>query len=222
MEEKTLSVALSETLKSESVDCISSLAEIGLDSILEDGLFKDIPIVSTVISLYKIGNSLKDRYNLKKTLIFINEINNGIANEEKRLEYCAKFKNNDNFRNQEIEYLLVLIDRYISYDKPKMLAKIYLAYLDGVLTWEELTMYAEVVDRFIYGDLEMLKKGNQCDVPVEMIPDSLLRVISLGLVVEAEQPIHTTTTLGTITIPVPKEKNYILTEFGAKLLEILI
>lgn len=220
-DEKTLSLALSETLKSESVSCITELAEVGLDSILEEGVLKDLPIVSTAVALYKIGGSIKDRHNLKKLIVFLKEINNGIVDEQKRKDYQQKFNSNDRFRNQEIEYLLVLIDRYISYDKPKMLAKIYLAYLDGRLTWEEMTMYAEIVDRLLYGDLEMLKKGEQCGVPVDMIPDSLLRIISLGLVVEAEQPIYTPTTLGTITIPVPKERNYILTNFGAKLREIL-
>lgn len=222
MEEKTLSLALCETLKSESVDCISDLAEVGLDSILEDSLFKDVPIISTAISLYKIGNGLKDRYNLKKTFIFINEMNKGIADEEQRQEYRTKFKNNDNFRNQEIEYLLVLIDRYISYDKPKMLAKIYLAYLDDTLTWEEVTMYSEIVDRFIYGDLQMLKEGNQYSISSDFIPDALLRLISLGLMVEVEQSFDFSVKYGKTTIPALTRKDYALTSFGAKLIKILI
>ena len=56
---KSLSLALSETLKSESVDCISELAEVGLDSILEEGLFKELPIISTAVAIYKIGGSIK-------------------------------------------------------------------------------------------------------------------------------------------------------------------
>ena len=62
----------------ESISCISEYAEIGLDAVMEEGVLKDIPIVSTAIALYKIGNSIKERHNLKKLLIFINEINNGI------------------------------------------------------------------------------------------------------------------------------------------------
>ena len=219
---KTLSLALNETLKAESVGCISELAEVGLDSVLEEGLLRNLPIVSTAVALYKIGGSIKDRHNLKKMIVFLNEINNGIIDEQKRQAYRQKFSSKDTFRNHEIEYLLVLIDRYINYDKPQMLAKLYLAYLDNKLKWDELTMYAEVLDRFIYGDLDMLKKGNQYSVPVDNMPDSLLRLISLGLMVESEQPIHTPTTLGSITIPVPTQKDYVVTSFGAKLIEILI
>lgn len=220
-EEPSLAIAFSETLKTESISCISELAEAGLDSIFKDNLVKDIPILSTAISLYKITDSLKDRHNLKKMLIFLDEINRKIVSEEKRLEYCEKFKNNTTFKNQEIEYLLVLLDRYISYDKPQMLAKIYMAYLDNILTWEEVTMYSEIIDRFIHGDLDMLKEGNQYSVPVNFIPEALLRLISLGLMIELERSINTPTTLGSITIPAATQKDYAPTGFGAKLIAIL-
>ena len=54
------------------------------------------------------------------------------------------------------EYILVLIDRYVSYDKPKMLAKLYMAYFDGEIVWEEMIMYAEIIDRFILLDYNTL------------------------------------------------------------------
>ena len=219
--ERTLSVALGETLKSESVGCITELAEVGLDSILEEGVLKDLPIISTAVAIYKIGDSIKDRHNLKKLMVFLNEINKGIVDEQKRQEYQQKFQSNDGFRNQEIEYLLVLIDRYISYDKPQMLAKLYLAYLDGILTWEEVTMYSEIIDRFIYGDLELLKEGNQYSISVDYIPDALLRLISLGLMVETEQSVNFSAKYGQSTIPAITHKDYVLTSFGAKLIEVL-
>ena len=50
-------------------------------------------------------------------------------------------------RNQELEYIMVLIDHYISYDKPDMLAKLYLAYFREDILWQEL--YAEVIDQFL-------------------------------------------------------------------------
>ena len=125
MNENSLSVAVGDSLKEESIACINDLAEVGLDAIMDDGILKDIPILSTAVAVYKIGSSIKERNNLKKLIIFLNALNHGILNEQKRNEYQQKFKSNEKFRNQEIEYLLVLIDRYISYDKPQLLAKLY-------------------------------------------------------------------------------------------------
>ena len=42
MEEKSLTVAFGDSLSDKSVDFISNLAEVGLDSIMEDGLLKVI------------------------------------------------------------------------------------------------------------------------------------------------------------------------------------
>ena len=196
---------------------------------MEDGILKDIPIVSTAIALYKIGNSIKERHNLKKLLIFLNEINNGIADEEKRKDYQYKFQNNDNFRDREIEYLLVLIDRYVNYDKPKWLAKLYLAYLDGTIIWEELTMYAEVIDRFLLLDCNyLISDADTYTTHRNIGAEPILRLVALGLMVEdiGETLVETTgdvlsITSSTIERSKTKERIYKKTEFGEKLATIL-
>ena len=68
--DKSLSVSLGESLTSEVATCMSNLLETGLDSVLEDGTLKDIPFISTIIALYKIGNNLHDRHNIKKLAAF--------------------------------------------------------------------------------------------------------------------------------------------------------
>ena len=50
-----LAVALSGSLGENILDITSDLLEVGLDSIVEDGLLKDVPILSTAISLFKMG-----------------------------------------------------------------------------------------------------------------------------------------------------------------------
>ena len=49
MEEKSLSVAFGDSLKEESIACTSDLAEVGLDAVMEEGILKDIPIVSNML-----------------------------------------------------------------------------------------------------------------------------------------------------------------------------
>lgn len=52
-------------------------------------------------------------------------------------------------------------------DKPKLLEKMYLTYVDEKITWEELMMYSEILDNFIqrleryfskFGDLLFMEK----------------------------------------------------------------
>jgi len=63
------------TLKNSNLqNIVSDFAELSVDSILQEGVLKDIPIVSTLISLTKVGISINDKLFLKKILYFINNI----------------------------------------------------------------------------------------------------------------------------------------------------
>jgi F0F1-type ATP synthase alpha subunit len=123
MDEKSLAVALEDTLAESTIDIISDIAEVGLDAVLDDGLLKDIPIISTAVSLFKIGKTIHDRVYVKQLGVFIDEIKKHTVNEEKRQKYINKIRENEAFRNKELEYLLAIIARYIGYEKPRMLAK---------------------------------------------------------------------------------------------------
>lgn len=222
--DKSLSIAFGDSLQEEVVGSVTDLLEVGLDSILEEGLLKDIPILSTTVAVYKIGTNFKDRYNLKKLIVFIDEINKGIVDETSRKKYQEKFQKNDKFRNQELEYILVLIDRYISYDKPKMLSKLYLAYLREEIIWTEFTMYAEVVDRFLPGDYEMFIPGVDEYITYRNIgSDSILRLVALGLLAEESsyQSLFTDDGMGGFAVTTEsmnqakdKKRIYKKTEFG--------
>jgi len=229
MKDNSLSIAFGNSLKEDVVSCITDLTEVGLDAIMDDGLLKDIPFVSTAISLYRIGRNIAERYYIKKLATFLNEINNNIIDEDKRQEYISKIKDNTKFRNQELEYILVLIDRYVSYDKPQMLAKLYLAYLNGVLIWEELTMYAEVIDRFLQLDFRTLITASERIIVHRNIGgESVLRLVALGLMAETNENSIIVQSNGGFGITAESieryasnDKVYRRTEFGDKLAEIL-
>ena len=218
MEEKSLSVAFGDSLKEDSVSCISDLAEVGLDAIFEAGMLKDIPILSTAVSLYKIGSSIKERHNLKKLILFLNEINNSIVSESQRIKYQQKFQSNEKFRNQEIEYLLILIDRYISNDKPQFLAKFYLAYLDELINWFEFTVFAETIERFLPDDIERLYFDFPVQFNFKSVDSAYQRLQAVGLIVEL--PIQVQVENEILSLD-DKTKTYDLTDFGKQFISIL-
>lgn len=156
---ESLSTSLVDSIGSTTTESLGNFLELALDAILEDGLLKEIPFVSTAISIYKIGKSLTDRHNIKKLAVFLNEINQNIANENKREEYKSKINNDKKKREHELEFLLVILERYIGYEKPAMLAKLYLAYLDKQITWDDLALLAKIVDRFLPGDYDTLSSA---------------------------------------------------------------
>ena len=219
--ENELSNALINSISGNICTITTNIAEISLDSILKDGLLKDFPIVSTVVSLYKIGSSIKDRHDIRNLAAFVLAFNNGITDDEKKEHYKSVINSDQKQRNRELEYILILLDRYIHYDKAEMLAKLYLAYLDGKIDWTTLAKAAEVLDRLLPSDYPELL--NQCwpDLDDSDVPDSLLRLISLGLVISHSKGATVNNTVGSIVLPAEKKKDYELTGFGKTLLQYL-
>lgn len=215
MEEESLAASFSDSLTEEVSGCVGEFLEIGIDSLLEDGLTKDIPFLSTITSIYKIGNTIRERHHLKKLAVFLNEINRGAADEEMRKSYREKFASKKEYRNSELEYVTIVLDHYIDFDKPEMLAKLYLCYIDVIIDWFEFKKYSEVITHFLPGDLSVLLDNSieNSETDTRNI-DGILRLLAAGLV---SQRTGATVTIAGGIESVSDIKGYELTPFGAKL-----
>jgi hypothetical protein len=69
--EKTSSSLLDTITSPTASDTLKEYAEVGIDYFMEDGIYKDIPIINTIISVGKIGVSISDRRLIKKISKFI-------------------------------------------------------------------------------------------------------------------------------------------------------
>lgn len=220
MDKQSLALAFGSSLTEEVSSIAGEYAELSLDALLEDGLFKDIPIVSTAVAVYHIGKSIREKHHIAKLISFLHEINKGIADEEKRQNYQEKFTSNEKFRNQELEYILILIDRYIGFEKPQMVAKLYLTYLDGSINWITFVKYAECIDRFLPGDQLMLDSTEIERAKYNDNYDAVSRLEALGLIgrkVEVTPTYHEKEQ----RLKLQNTDEYSLTGFGWKLKQIL-
>lgn len=181
-----LAESFSKSIKEESFSCLAEIAEAALDSITNDGFLTNVPLISTVVSLYKIGNSIRERAYLKKLAIFIDKFNRGTVDEEKRQLHIQKYQANKKSMEKELEYIILLIDRYLDINKPQLLAKFYLCYLDEIISWDDFCVYAGIIDKILITDLDCIKEvykkelitSNDIDATKE---DSIMRISSLGI-----------------------------------------
>lgn len=228
-EEIHLSTALSSSLKKDVVETVGTLAEVGLDSIMEDGLLKDIPFLSTAISIYHIGRSISERHNIKKLIAFLRSIDEQTVDEAAREQYIKILSEDPEKRSRELEYVLIIIDRYINYEKPAILAKLYVSYLKGNLNWEEFVAFSEMTDRFIVGDYEKLMSDSmQFTTTYNCYDESIIRLAALGLIVETSHPtgfVNTPNGMGinakSIQMVRRGEQTYKRTKMGEKYVQIM-
>ncbi len=100
--ETTLSLSLSKSINEEALSSLSGIAEVGLDSIIEEGFLKDVPILSTVTSIYRIGKSVRERHHLKKFAMFLDELNSVGNSAEYQSRYKQYFSSGNRIREGSI------------------------------------------------------------------------------------------------------------------------
>lgn len=216
-----LAESMIKTMKDPLVDVAKDYAEMGVDALITTGALEKIPLISTCYSVFNIGKTIAEYYHMQKLAIFLNEIGYG-GSEEKRKNYLSKFSEMDaKQRNKELQYIIVILSQYIGYDKPKWLAKIYLAYLDKRISGEKFASYSELINRFLPGDLDALLKGDQLSVKDAEAADTLLRLTAYGLFTPVAKNVQAINYSGTLSIPAADLKDYLLTAYGKELREIL-
>ena len=209
------------------VDSFGSVIEAGapisdaaIDWLRNDEGLRNIPFVSQAVAVFHLLDSVRERHNVRKLATFIQTVADGSCDEKKRKKYLAKWHADKNKRYTELEHLIVIIDRFLHKDMARMLARVYLAYLEERLDWQEVLSYSAVIDRLLPGDFEALKQGNRVNVQFGDAEDTVLRLVGLGLMVahgrSAETPV-----MGTIAIPDNSNSDYNLTSFGKLFLDII-
>lgn len=158
-------------------------AELGIDSILQDGLLKDIPIVGTIVNVGKFAQNIYDRNLLRQTLSFIKEFNSCTISSAKIDKYRNKLKKNPKLMEAELGRVLILLNKNIDTIKSIFEARFYAAYIDNSISWDEFCELCDITDRLFISDISNLKeayvnKGVTNEMTITYKYD---RLISVGL-----------------------------------------
>lgn len=201
--------------------------EIVTDSLMENETLKTLPIVKYAVAAYNIFDDVKGRFNINKLTMFLKALHDKNLSYEEVKNYKASLKD-DKFFNSQLEYSLILLDRYLDFDKVKILGCLFVSHINGRITWVEYKKYGEILDRLLPTDFqEFIQKYNV--YIYEEYNDSILRLVSLGLLVETtNHSPFVNSGIGGICITSSSmnrvkdnKRTYELTAFGRKFIEIL-
>jgi len=145
-----------DSLFQNATNIIQDYAELGIDSFLDEGIVKEIPIIKTIISGKKIINNIMERNLLKNLVIFIEELNTGNVDEEKIKKYREEL--NDSAKaERELGRFLFLLNQTFDNEKSIMYSKIYKAYINKKIDWNKTLEFTEIVSRMFIQDLDILE-----------------------------------------------------------------
>lgn len=167
-------------------DGISDIAEIGIDSVLSDGLLKDIPIFSLVLGISRTVKSIQERNFLKNTALFLSALNAKKIDTEKVSQYKGKLRNNK-FAEKELGRVIILLNQYIDNPKSQMLGKLFYEYVDQRFSWEKFCELTDILSRLFLEDFCYLpniasSENRELVFHIYKIPYNIKRLEGIGLV----------------------------------------
>ena len=174
-----------KSLFNDSKDIIEDYLEIGIDSIIDGGILKEIPIVKTIVGVLKVGKNVHDRNLLKQTLVFINEFNRNEIRQDKIEEYKKRIENDSKKCEDELGRIILLLNNFIDREKSIMLSKVFKDYVGQLLNWNEFCEYSEIINRLFIQDFSFLQEvylGRISDTTNRSDIYKVERLNSLGII----------------------------------------
>ncbi len=148
-----IDTSLSDTLRNSDLQNVTEgLAETFIDSMLNDGILKDLPIVGSIVGLSKTAISIKNMLFIKNLFYFLSGINH-ISIEERR----KMIDSVNESKNQKIkvgEKLIYILDKCDDYIDAKYIAQLFCAFLEKKVSYEEFLKGSRIIQSIFVGDLE--------------------------------------------------------------------
>lgn len=132
------------------------LGEVALDTVLKEGVLRDIPVFNTIVALYQAGVEIHHHLFVRKIINFLRELSSTPL--EKRQKFVEEIEKNPKQKRELGETLLLLIDRADSLQKPSILGKLLSNHILGNISYEDVTRLSYIVDRVYISDLSYLLK----------------------------------------------------------------
>ncbi len=143
-------------VSADAKDLAAEYAELGIDAFLEEGIAREIPVVRTILGISKVGINIRDRLFAKKLLQFLASLAD--TDPKERQELVQRLENDPKYGRRVGEHVTELLERIEAHRKPKMVATIFRAYLQGTIDATMLHRLNRAVELVPLHDLSELRK----------------------------------------------------------------
>ncbi|GAB4089372.1 hypothetical protein GCM10028785_20410 [Hydrogenophaga soli] len=175
-------LAVIDFLRSDSVvNMGKEYLEIGIDGLLDSGVWKDVPVVNTFVGVFNIAGSVRDQVLASKIWRFFNQLSE--VPQAERVAMVEKLNEDEKFAGRAGAVIIEIIDRMESEKKPELTAKCFAAYARNEISFEELRRILLALERIPSFDIEKLRQFSAATIDDSMKMDEapLLAFVNAGL-----------------------------------------
>lgn len=182
-------------------DACVELIELGVDSLLDDGLIRSIPIGNILVGVGKTAQNIHDRNLLRQTIKFVNTFNEKTISLDKLQKYRKRIKDNPKYAEEELGRVLISLNANVELKKSEILARFYRAYVEEKIDWDSFCELSDVTSRLFVSDLNVLfgVKNGQITDTSQCKAYQVDRLIALGLLTSAVKAMTISSSFGSHT-----------------------
>lgn len=136
------------------IEAVLESGEVLIDTLMREDVLSEIPVVGTAFRICKAADSIRDKAFAAKLHQFVVGLSS--VSEDQKEKIREKFSENSAEATKIGETLLLVIERLTDMDKPLLLGKVFLAYIDGALTSSDLRRLSQAIDLAFFDDLKVL------------------------------------------------------------------
>lgn len=155
------------------------IAEVALDSLLDDGILKDLPIIGTIVSVYNGAMDIRDRIFIAKIARFLFRLSD-VPIEQRRL-FEERVSADQKLKRKVGVTLALLLDRLDDIEKPDFVAWCFGAYLNATITFDVFRRMSSAIDVAFVEDLKAIC-NEDIRQTIEEKDDSLSNMSRTGFV----------------------------------------
>lgn len=145
--------AFDTTVKSTDLqELASGIAEASIDTLLDNGFLKELPVVGSMIALGRFGANVRDRLFLKKVLTFLNQLKDIPVEQRKKL--IEEIDDSKQYRVKVGEKLLYIIDTCGDYEVSELIGILFKAYLQERISYDDFIKASAVLGRLTISDFK--------------------------------------------------------------------
>ncbi len=134
------------------IDSSLDIAELSIDTITNNALINNLPVVKIIAGLIQTGANIHDRLFLKKILALLQGIED--TSEEDRRKIISDIDSSNKYQIKVGEKLLYILDTCDDHINAKNVSKLFVAMLKKQISYAQYVEAAQIMARLTQTDLE--------------------------------------------------------------------
>ncbi len=126
-------------------DGLADLAEVGIDLLIKEGIFREIPIIKTLVGIVNIYIKSRDWLLLRNVERFRYHLKD--ISEENKRAFIEKLRKDEDYKQRVGENLILLLNRVDDIRKPELFANLLCALIERKIDDEKYQKLEKAIDR---------------------------------------------------------------------------